>query len=213
MADTRKLAFAAFATPETGVLIAFCEEGLKFGSATRKALAPAETQIKRAAEADKFTGKSGSTLDIVAPTGLKVARLVVIGAGKGGKLKTQDYVKLGGIAMGKVPARAEAATIFAELASGSLKPDQAAELALGTQLRSYVFDRYKTKRKEGEEAPVKPAITIALANASQAKKVWEQSREPVAERRFVPLLARGAMAAGVLASRIATSPASARRSR
>ena len=88
MADTRKLAFAAFATPETGVLIAFCEEGLKFGSATRKALAPAETQIKRAAEADKFTGKSGSTLDIVAPTGLKVARLVVIGAGKGGKLKT-----------------------------------------------------------------------------------------------------------------------------
>jgi leucyl aminopeptidase len=181
MADARKLAFVTFATPDTGVLIVFCEEGLKFGSATRKALAPAEAQIKRAAEADKFTGKSGSTLDIVAPTGLKVARLVVIGAGKGGKLKTQDYVKLGGLAIGKVPSRAEAATIFAELSGGSLKPDQAAELALGTQLRAYVFDRYKTKRKEGDEAPVKPAITIAVANASAARKTWEQSREPVAD--------------------------------
>src|SRR3954465_10212827 len=108
MAAPRKLAFAAFATPDTGVLIVFCEEGLKFGSATRKAVAPAETQIKRAADADKFTGKSGSILEIVAPNGLKAARLVVIGAGKGGKLKTQDYVKLGGMAMGKVPSRAEA---------------------------------------------------------------------------------------------------------
>ncbi|AMN42907.1 leucyl aminopeptidase [Rhodoplanes sp. Z2-YC6860] len=181
MADDRKLAFAPFATPDAGVLIVFCEEGLKFGSATRKALAPADAQIKRAAEGEKFTGKSGSILDIAAPTGLKVARLVVIGAGKGGKLKSQDYVKLGGIAMGKVPSRAAAATIFAEFAGGSLKPDQAAELALGTQLRAYVFDRYKTKRKEGEEAPEKPAITIAVANASQAKKAWEQSREPVAD--------------------------------
>ena len=53
--------------------------------------------------------------------------------------------------MGKVPSRAEAATIFAELAGGALKPEQAADMALGTQLRAYSFDRYKTKRKEGEE--------------------------------------------------------------
>jgi leucyl aminopeptidase len=105
----------------------------------------------------------------------------VIGAGKGGKLKSQDYVKLGGIAMGRIPPRAAAATIFAEFAGGSLKPDQTAELALGTQLRAYLFDRYKTKRKEGEEAPEKPAITIAVANASQARRAWEQSREPVAD--------------------------------
>ena len=177
----RKLAFGAFGAPNTGVLIVFCEEGLKFGAATRKALAPTGDLVQRSAAADKFTGKSGSALDIVAPAGLKVTRLVVVGAGKGGKLKTQDYVKLGGIAMGKVPPRAEAATIFAELAGGSLKPDQAAELALGTQLRGYVFDRYKTKRKEGEEAPAKPAITIAVGNASAAKKAWEQSREPVAD--------------------------------
>jgi leucyl aminopeptidase len=181
MADARKLAFAAFAAPTEGVLIVFCEEGLKFGPSTRKALSATGDLVERAAAADKFTGKGGSTLDIVAPAGLKVARLVVIGIGKASKLKTQDLVKLGGTAMGKVPSRAEAATIFAEIATGSLKPDQSAELALGTQLRAYVFDRYKTKRREGEEAPSKPRITIAVANAASAKKAWEQSREPIAD--------------------------------
>jgi leucyl aminopeptidase len=180
MADARKLAFGPFATPAKGVLVVFCEEGVKFGPATRKALAPAGDLVHRAAAADRFTGKNGSALDIVAPAGLSVARLTILGVGKAGKFKAQDLVKLGGAAMGKVPASASEATIFAELAGGALKPDQAAEIALGTQLRTYVFDRYKTKRKEGEDAPTKAQITIAVANAAAAEKAWSATREPVA---------------------------------
>jgi leucyl aminopeptidase len=181
MADARKPAFVPFATPAKGVLIMFCEEGGKFGPATRKALAPTGDLVKRAAAADRFTGKSGSALDIVAPAGLSVARLTILGVGKAGKLKPQDFVKLGGAAMGKVPASAAAATIFAELPSGTLKPEQAAEIALGTQLRAYVFDRYKTKRKEGEDPPTKAQLTIAVANAASAQKAWAATQEPVAD--------------------------------
>src|SRR6185295_7564316 len=123
-----------------------------------------------------FTGKSGSSIDIVAPTGLSVGRLTILGVGKGGKLKPQDFVKLGGTAMGKVPARAEAATIVAELASSALKPDHAAEIALGTQLRAYVFDRYKTKRKEGEDSSAKVRISIAVANPAAASKAWSSTQ-------------------------------------
>jgi leucyl aminopeptidase len=180
MADARKLAFAAFAAPARGVLILFCEEGVKFGPATRKALSPTGDLVTRAAAADRFTGKSGSSLDILAPAGLAVERLVILGIGKAGKLKAQDLVRLGGTAMGKVPARAQDATIFAEFSNGSLKADQAAEVALGTQLRAYVFDRYKTKRKEGEE-PVKAKIAIAVNNAAAAQKAWSGSREPLAD--------------------------------
>ena len=165
MADARKLAFAPFSMPAKGVLVVFCTEGVKFGPATRKALAPSGDLVTRAAAADRFTGKSGSALDIVAPAGLPVGRLTVLGVGKGRKLKPQDFVKLGGVAMGKVPSRAEQATIFAEFPDGPLKPDQAAELALGTQLRAYSFDRYKTKRREGDEAPGKPQIKVAVGNA------------------------------------------------
>ncbi len=100
MADAPKVAFAPFAAPRKGVLVLFCEEGLKFGPATRKALAPAGDLVERAAAADRFTGKSGSAIEISAPVGLSVTRLVVLGAGKAGKLKSQGYVKLGGAAMG-----------------------------------------------------------------------------------------------------------------
>src|SRR5215207_5575710 len=106
MADARKLAFAAFAAPTEGVLIVFCEEGLKLGPSTRKALSATGDLVERAAAADKFTGKGGSTLDIVAPAGLKATRLVIIGIGKASKLKTQDLVKLGGTdGQGSVPGR------------------------------------------------------------------------------------------------------------
>ncbi len=51
MADARKLAFSSFATPAKGVLVLFCEEGLKFGPAARKALAPTGDLVGRAAAA------------------------------------------------------------------------------------------------------------------------------------------------------------------
>jgi leucyl aminopeptidase len=172
MAEARKLGFAAFAAAPKGVLVMFCEEGLKFGPASRKALAPTGDLLRRAAAADRFTGKSGSALDIIAPAGLPVARLVIVGAGKGGRLKSQEFVKLGGAAMGRVPSAATEATILAELAGGALKPEQAADVALGTQLRAYVFDRYKTKRKEGEEPPAKTVLTIAVGNVAAAQRAW-----------------------------------------
>src|SRR3979409_1960764 len=101
MPATLQLKFAPFGTTPKGVLILFCEEGLKFGPAARKALAPTGELVTRAAASERFQGKNGSTLDILAPTGLDLARLVVVGAGKVADLKAEDFVKLGGIAMGK----------------------------------------------------------------------------------------------------------------
>src|SRR5512145_2137371 len=106
-----KLEFAPLAAPAKGVLVLFCEEGLKFGSAARRAIEPTGDLVMRAAAADRFKGKNGSTLDIVAPGGLDVSRLLVVGVGKARDLKAQDFVKLGGTAMGKIPASASEATI------------------------------------------------------------------------------------------------------
>ena len=62
-----ELEFAPFATPPRGVLVLFCEEGLKFGSVARRVLAPTGDLLKRAAAAERFKGKNGSALDLVAP--------------------------------------------------------------------------------------------------------------------------------------------------
>jgi leucyl aminopeptidase len=179
MPTVLKLGFAPLATAPKGVLIVFCEEGLKCGSAARKALGPTGDLLERAAAADHFKGKSGSALEIVAPAGLEVTRLVVLGVGKARDLKPQDLVKLGGVAMGKIPGTAAAATIIADLPGGAIKPDQVADLALGIRLRAYAFDRYKTKRKDEEERAKEVKVTITVATAAAVEKAFAQ-RDAVA---------------------------------
>ena len=123
MPDAFKLGFGPFAAPARGVLVVFCDDKLKFGPATAKALGSANGLVARAAKAEAFTGKNGSALELIVPEGLKAARLVVIGAGKPAELKPKDFVKLGGLAMGKLPPSAAEATVFAELPGGAMRPD------------------------------------------------------------------------------------------
>jgi leucyl aminopeptidase len=171
MPASLKLGFVPYAQVR-GVLVVFCAENMKFGPATEKALAPIADHLRRAAAADRFTGKSGSSLDIIAPVGLNVPRLIVIGTGKQNQPKDRDILGLGGAAMGKVPGSAAQATIVAEFATGALKAGQIADLALGARLRAYAFDRYKTKRKEGEERAEKREVNFACANPVAAEKAW-----------------------------------------
>src|SRR5215471_4848464 len=167
-----KLEFAPLAAPANGVLVLFWQEAIKFGSAARRALGPSGDLVRRAATADRFKGKNGSVLDLVAPAGLDASRLVIVGVGKARDLKAQDLVKLGGIAMGKIPAAASEATLIADLPGGAIRPERAADLALGAQLRAYAFDRYKTKRKEEEEKAAKTKVTIAVAGVAAAEKAF-----------------------------------------
>jgi leucyl aminopeptidase len=180
MSDAIQLGFSGIVAPAKGVLVVFCDEKLTLGTATRQALGPAGDLIKRAAAADGFTGKKSSALELVVPSGLKVSRLVIIGTGKTKEITPEALVKLGGTAVGKIPQSATEATIFADLPGRALKPDQAADLALGARLRAYAFERYKTKRKEGDEKSTIAKVTLAVADVAAARKAWA-SREAVAD--------------------------------
>jgi leucyl aminopeptidase len=172
MADALKLGFGPFAAPAKGIFVVFCDEQLKFGPATAKAIAPAAGLFARAAKAERFTGKSGSVLELVVPEGLKADRLVVIGAGKVKSLEQKDLLKLGGIAMGRLPMSASEAAVFADLPGGAMKTEQAADLAQGIMLRAYAFDRYKTKRKDDEKPPEKRGITVCVSGAAAVEKAY-----------------------------------------
>ncbi len=180
MAEGPTIAFVPFATPSSGVLVVFCDEGLKLGSNTRRLLGPAADLVARAARADRFKGKSGTSLDLVAPADLPVSRLIVVGCGKPSEMKPKDFLKLGGVAMGKIPSSAESATIVAELPNRAMSPEQASDLAQGVRLRAYAFDRYKTKRKEDEEKPGAVKIEIGVSNAAGVRAAW-RGKEAVAD--------------------------------
>src|SRR5690242_17419320 len=172
MSSASKIAFNSFSIPGRGVLIVFCGDGVEFGSATRKALGKAADLVRRAAKAERFSGKSGSSLELLMPEGLKADRLVVVSTGKAGEFKPNDALKLGGVAMGKVPKSTEDVTVFAELPAGALDADQAADLAQGIALRAYAFDRYKTKRKDDEKTPDKRSVTVAVQDPGAVRKAY-----------------------------------------
>ena len=142
MPDAVKVGFVPFSTAPRGILVVFCDDTLKFGAATRKALGDATDLVGRAAATNQFKGKSGSTLDILAPEGLKASRLIVVGAGKLSAIKDYDFLKLGGAVAGKLRAGNDAVTIIAELPAGAMKPDQVAAVASGVRLEAVEALRY-----------------------------------------------------------------------
>jgi leucyl aminopeptidase len=172
MPDAVKVGFVPFSSAARGTLVLFCDDALKFGAATSKALGAAASVVKRAAATNRFTGKSGSALDILAPEGLKLARLIVVGAGKLSAIKDSDFLKFGGIVAGKLGAGDDAVTVIAELPNGAMKPDQAAAIASGIRLRGYKFERYKTKKKDGEDGGFSASVSIAVGEVAAAKRAF-----------------------------------------
>src|SRR6201991_4897323 len=172
MSDAVKVGFVPFSTAPRDTLVVFTDDTLKFGAATRKALGPAADVVKRAAESSQFKGKSLAALDILAPQDLKVSRLIVIGTGKLSELKDNSFLKLGGAAAGKFRAGNGAVTVIAELPSGAMQPEQAAAVASGIRLRAYKFDRYKTRKKDGEDGALRAEVSLAVDDVAAARKAF-----------------------------------------
>jgi len=171
MSDAVKVGFVPLSAAPHGILAVFCDDALKFGSATRKALGKAADLVKRAAATNQFKGKSGSTLDILEPEGIKVQRLIVLGAGKADELKQKDFLKFGGVLAGKLNSGSEEISVIAELPEGAMLPAQAAAIAGGMRLRAYRFDRYKTRKKDDDRA-LRADVSIAVEDAAASKKAF-----------------------------------------
>jgi leucyl aminopeptidase len=174
MSDAVKVGLVPFSAAARGVLVLFSDESMKFGPASRKTLGAAVDMVKRAATAGRFKGKSGSALDILTPAGLKVDRLIVVGTGKPGQLKEEDYIKIGGATVGRLKSNVDAATIVAELPDGPMTPSQVSSIAAGIRLRAYRFDRYKTKKKD-EDSKLTAQVSIAVADVAAARKEFARA--------------------------------------
>src|SRR5579859_240808 len=172
MSDAVKVGFVPFSAAARGILVVFCDEGLKFGAATRKALGKSADLVKRAATTNQFKGKSGSSLDILEPEGIKIQRLIVLGTGKAQDLKESDFLKFGGLLAGKLNSNSEAVTVIAELPDGAMQPAQAAAIASGARLRAYKFDRYKTKKKDGDDRTLHTELSLAVDDVAAARKAF-----------------------------------------
>ncbi|MBF9232267.1 leucyl aminopeptidase [Microvirga alba] len=178
MADSFKIDFQAHGSIGTGDLIVFVGENLKPTPAVAKLIGPKAVElIARAAAAENFKGKAKSAMVIVAPSAVAVDRLVVIGAGGEKDRANVDWAQLGGLVASKVNGKSAVAVL--DLPGVEITPDDAADVALGAQLRRYSFDRYKTKKDEAKTNGAGGKLSLSVADPTAVKKAYK-AREGVA---------------------------------
>jgi leucyl aminopeptidase len=149
------------------ILVVFAGSGLGLGEATRQALGDAAALIPRAAETAGFKGKIGSSLDILAPSGLAAPRLLVLGAAPEKEGEKVDFLRLGGLAVSKLGKAKKATILFDFVAQPPDFSAAAADFALGLRLRAYKFDQFKTKKNAKDEADSSGPLDLVLAGADR----------------------------------------------
>jgi leucyl aminopeptidase len=178
MAAKLEISFAPSAAIKGGLALTLKEAASGLPAAAAE-LDPAGTFSKAAATA-QFKAKAMSVLDMLAPAGSPLDRLIVIGAGKAADLSAHDWLRLGGTAAANLK-KAEAATVFVDAEGLDVTPKAVCDFATGMMLRNYTFDNYKTKKKDDDEGAAVIKVTIVTAHAEAAKALFESDGKAVTE--------------------------------
>ncbi len=167
MSDGITIHFAPLGRGGSGDLVVFVGDDLVLGAGARDALGQAGIDlVARAAGSEKFKARASSAMVLPAPSGVDADRLVVVGLGTDKDRGKIDWPVLGGFTAGKVSGRE--ARVVLDWPGAAATASNAADFALGARLRSYSFDRYKTKKKPDAE-DTKAATTLTLMLAAHAE--------------------------------------------
>jgi len=183
-----KITFAAPSLPKAGALVVAILSDRELTPTAARVDKATGGAIGRAMAASRFKGERGQSLMLLAPHGLQATRLLLLGLGKADSLDALAAQNAGGKVVGDLLASGETAVSVAVDPVKGAKigaAEIAANLAYGAELRSYRFDKYRTKQKP-EDKPSLAALTVMTDAAAEAK------------RRFDPLLR---MAQGIFFTR------------
>jgi len=173
MTKLAKISFSKSDAPKKGVAVILAGEDLSLGAVAGEVVSGLEGGLQRAAGIAGFKGQKKSSLDLVAPSGSGLDRLIVFGLGKPAELTKDDWRAFGGAVFAELQkAKAEASAVLLDVPEGvELSAEAAAEFAMGAKLRSYAFDAYKSKKKDDETAK-ELKLTLAVADPKAARKAW-----------------------------------------
>ncbi|HWG81195.1 MAG TPA: leucyl aminopeptidase [Stellaceae bacterium] len=169
-----KIAFAEPSRPKSGTIVVGVTEDRTLtptGIALDKESGGA---LKRAMESSRFTGRKDEVLGVLAPAKLEVGRVLLIGLGKPGAIDAAAMQSLGGQVVAQLNSAGEKAAAVAldDLDGAKIKGGEAAaNFAYGARLRSYRFDKYRTKEKP-EQKPTLERFTVMTDDAGEAKRVF-----------------------------------------
>ncbi|HEU0017617.1 MAG TPA: leucyl aminopeptidase [Methyloceanibacter sp.] len=178
MSDQTTISFANLSLPQEGVAVVLAEEGPKLAPAAKDLDKASKGLLSRAATISGFKGKKDTTVDLLAPAGLKFARLVVMGTGKTAGYSAEDWLNLGGTVRGLLTGKeGPNAHIVLDGAGKGITPEDVANFALGASLRGYKFRKYKTAKTPKKNS-------AAAENDKGLKKIVIHTADPRAATKL-----------------------------
>jgi leucyl aminopeptidase len=139
----------------------------------KETLGAAHDYVRQSLAAAGFTGKKGESLVLINPH-KGPSHILLLGVGEWKAVTALTLEEMGGgVVAGALAAKLNSISILAQLPKAA-KADAAqfaASLGFGALLRSYRFDKYRTKQK-AEDKPKLTAVTIVTSVADKAKKLF-----------------------------------------
>ncbi len=169
-----KISFSAPPLPDKGIVVVGILEDRVLTPSASRLDERMEGGITRAMAASRFKGKKDQNLAIVAPADLKLDHVLLVGMGKAGDMSPLRAQALGGrmyAALGTQGGKSAAVAVDALEGCSMSAAEMAAELAFGARLRSYRFDKYRTKEKE-EDKPGLRSLAVLCEGAGEARKLF-----------------------------------------
>jgi leucyl aminopeptidase len=159
------IAFTKSAPPKSGALALLAFEDAPLAGLAAELDTALSGGLARALEAAGFKGRRGQTAVLLAPLP-QLSRIVAVGLGKRGEISPFDAESAGAKAVSLLLRDDEAS-----LAADALDDAMLAHAGMGARLRSYRFDKYRTKEKEEDKARLK-RLTILAPDAARARAAF-----------------------------------------
>jgi leucyl aminopeptidase len=169
-----KIAFSDPSYARAGALVVGVFDGPSLTAAGKALDKKTGGALGRAIAASRFKGGKAQVLSLLAPEGLKASRVLLFGLGKAADVDDLVLQEAGGRIVGNLATAGDkVANLLVERPPKSkLKlADCAANLAYGARLRSYRFDKYRTREKE-EDKPTLTTLNVMVKEPAPARKAF-----------------------------------------
>lgn len=169
-----KVVFATPTLPNKGTVVVGMLSNRKMTKSAEALDAKMDGGLMRAVKASKFKGDKGGTLTLMTPQGTNISRLLIVGLGKAEDLTDLTLQAVGGTIATSLANRVvgDAYVMVDAIEGASLSvTDMAAEIGYGALLKSYRFDKYRTKEKP-ENKPTLKTLRVLSAQTAKARAAF-----------------------------------------
>ena len=165
---------ASGAKTPSGSWVVGATEGAELQPAAARADKASGGALSRGLKVSRFTGKPGQFLEVLAPAGLSASRILLVGMGKPETLDEKALETIGAQIAAKLQTLGAQSAVFDIDASKGVKAkgaEVAAHLAFGAKLRSYAFDKYRTKNLDEYKKHL-TQISVVSRDVAAAKRAY-----------------------------------------